>query len=83
VLNFLSIVCCVGSAATGQVSTLLSRGQAAVQALRGAADESGRRAVDAFHQLSLLQQIMEAYDHQLWVDVLQVGVGREGGVSGL
>lgn len=59
-------------AVTEQVGVLLSRGQAAVEAIAASPDASSRRDADAFAQLCLIRQMLEAAGAQQWDRVLQV-----------
>ncbi len=50
----------VAGALTSQVQSLISRGQAAVEAINRAPDDASRRDAEAFNQLLLIRQLMEA-----------------------
>lgn len=58
---------------TDHVQALVSRGQAAVEAIAsGAADPSSRKDADAFQQLQLIRQMMEFAGQRHWDRLLQV-----------
>jgi len=57
---------------TESVQVLLSRGQAAVEAIAAAPDATSRRDADAFDQLQIIRRMMEKAKQQQWDGVLQV-----------
>jgi len=57
---------------TESVQVLLSRGQAAVEAIAAAPDATSRRDADAFDQLQIIRRMMEKAKQQHWDGVLQV-----------
>lgn len=60
-------------ALTEHVAALLSRGQAAVEAIGSAApDANSRKDADAFQQLQLIRQMVQLAGQQQWDRVLQV-----------
>eukprot|EP00878_Enallax_costatus_P047338 GHUV01057880.1.p1 GENE.GHUV01057880.1~~GHUV01057880.1.p1 ORF type:complete len:106 (-),score=19.55 GHUV01057880.1:7-324(-) len=64
---------CVVGVMTDRIQALLSRGQAAVEAIAsGTPDPSSRRDADAFQQLQLICQMMELAGQRQWDRLLQV-----------
>lgn len=60
-------------AITDHVQALLSRGQAAIEAIAsGAPDTSSRKDADAFKQLQLIRQMVELAGQRQWDRLLQV-----------
>eukprot|EP00879_Flechtneria_rotunda_P017063 GHRR01017870.1.p1 GENE.GHRR01017870.1~~GHRR01017870.1.p1 ORF type:complete len:730 (+),score=267.93 GHRR01017870.1:831-3020(+) len=59
-------------AMTELMSVLISRGQAAVEAISAAPDAASRRDADAFKQLQLIRQLLELAGKRQWDRVLQV-----------
>jgi hypothetical protein len=59
-------------AVTDAVGVLLSRGQAAVEAIAAAPDPTSRRDAEAFQQLQLIRQMVELAGQGQWDKVLQV-----------
>lgn len=71
-LAALHVSVCAG-AITDHVHALLSRGQAAVEAIAsGASDANSRKDADAFQQLQLIRQMMELAGQSQWDKLLQV-----------
>jgi hypothetical protein len=60
---------------TDAVGVLLSRGQAAVEAIAAAPDPTSRRDAEAFQQLQLIRQMVELAGQGQWDKVLQVRAG--------
>lgn len=58
-------------AVTESVAVLLSRGQAAVEAIAAAPDPTSRRDAEAFQQLQLIRQMVELAGQGQWDKVLQ------------
>jgi hypothetical protein len=65
---------CHAGAVTEAVGVLLSRGQAAVEAIAAAPDPTSRRDAEAFQQLQLIRQMVELAGQGQWDRVLQVRV---------
>jgi hypothetical protein len=63
---------CAAGAVTDAVGVLLSRGQAAVEAIAAAPDPTSRRDAEAFQQLQLIRQMVELAGQGQWDKVLQV-----------
>ncbi|WIA40390.1 hypothetical protein OEZ86_013750 [Tetradesmus obliquus] len=64
-------------AVTESVAVLLSRGQAAVEAIAAAPDPTSRRDAEAFQQLQLIRQMVELAGQGQWDKVLQLQLKRQ------
>jgi hypothetical protein len=62
---------------------LLSRGQAAVEAIAAAPDPTSRRDAEAFQQLQLIRQMVELAGQGQWDKVLQVRRAFAAGLYGI
>lgn len=70
-----SLLCCPAAAAgamTDAIATLLTRGQAAVEAIQQAPSQAGTAAADAFQELQVIRELLELSSSRQFDRVLQV-----------
>jgi hypothetical protein len=61
-------------AMTDAIATLLTRGQAAVEAIQQAPSQAGTAAADAFQELQVVRELLELASTKQYERVLQVGL---------
>jgi hypothetical protein len=59
---------------TDAIATLLTRGQAAVEAIQEAPSQAGTAAADAFQELQVVRELLELASTKQYERVLQVGL---------
>lgn len=64
--------CRPAGALTDAVATLLARGQAAVEAIQQAPSAAATQAADAFQELQVIRQLLEAASSRQYDRALQV-----------